>query len=120
MKKIIFLSLTALAAMAFIALPKANQSKNILIGMNKRSEKMSTVTITNKYWNRLTLQVREGNSSSIESNPEIFNRTLSRGETVSFNFNSMLFYRRDANPDSPNGQFTGWTQCFSSQNIDNP
>jgi hypothetical protein len=81
---------------------------------------MATVSITNTYWNSINLQVRTGNNPNPENNPIVYNNPLARGQTVPFTFPVFLFYRRDANPDYPNGTFTGWTQCFTNENIDNP
>jgi hypothetical protein len=79
-----------------------------------------TVSISNANFNNLHLQVRIGERSDAESNPLVFDSNLPRYALESFEFESMLFYRRDSNPDNPDGNFTMWTQCFTSEAISNP
>ena len=95
---------------------------SIMMFSSFKSKKSSsgTVTITNKYWNNMHLQVRIGNNSVPENNNLVFDGNLPRGQSRTFNFDVLMWYRRDANPDNPNGNFSSWTQCFSSHNIDNP
>ena len=81
---------------------------------------MSTVTITNTQWDTLTLQVRQGDKQDADANPQVCNELLARGQSKTFNFMLFLFYRRDGNPDVPNGKFTSWTRCSSDETITNP
>lgn len=82
------------------------------------------VTFINKYWNNLHLQVRVGNQSNPESNQLVQDVTLGRNQSVTVDYDVLCYYRRDSNPDEPNGSFTTWTStgCFSNQScvVDNP
>ncbi|HVX00388.1 MAG TPA: hypothetical protein VHA52_08145 [Candidatus Babeliaceae bacterium] len=93
---------------------------SVVVFSSFRKTSASTVTITNKFWNSMHLQVREGNQSNPEANPMVFDGILPRDQSFSRQFPVLLFYRRDANPDHPDGRFTNWTECFTSENIDNP
>jgi hypothetical protein len=81
---------------------------------------MATVTITNTQWARLTLQVRVGDQNVAENNPIDYEGVLNRGDNYTKTFPVFLFYRRDNNPDAPDGTYSAWTLCFADQNIDNP
>lgn len=73
------------------------------------------VTFVNPSWNHVNVQVRIGNNSNPESNPLVSQFTLSRnGKSQPFSFAVFLFWRRDSNPDSPNGSYTAWTQESAS------
>ena len=78
------------------------------------------VKITNKYWNSIHLQVRVGNKEPAEQNPLVFDSQLGRDQERDFQFDNLLFYRRDANPDAPDGRFTDWVECFTDLDVDNP
>jgi hypothetical protein len=81
---------------------------------------MSKVKIINSYWDRIELQVRIGDQEPAEANPEAFDEYLNRNDEQDFDFEVFLFYRREANPDNPDGNYSAWTQCFVDQTIDNP
>jgi hypothetical protein len=81
---------------------------------------MSKVKIINGYWDRIELQVRIGNQEPADANPVAFDDYLDRNNEQEFEFDVFLFYRRDANPDNPNGDYSAWTQCFADETIDNP
>lgn len=85
----------------------------------------SAVTITNKYWTSLRLQIRVGNYTDPMRNQLVCDKTLKKGESVSFSATSpnTVIYRRDSNPDNSDGvHFTNWTfsHCNSDCVIDNP
>jgi hypothetical protein len=81
----------------------------------------NSVTITNSQWNTLHLQVRSGNTQNPDQNAQtLYDGNLLRGQSQTFSFPIFLWYRRDTNPDYPNGQFTGWTMCSTNQVINNP
>ena len=76
-----------------------------------------TVILTNTRWNRVTVEVRKGNNSNAESNPSLGSRTLNRN--IDWRINSEgedVFYRRDSDPDHPNGSMTMWTHrpCYGN------
>ena len=87
--------------------------------LDRITKHMKTVTITNRYWQTMNLEIRIGDRQPPEANPSQ-NLTLAQGQSQPFTFEVFLYYRRDLNPDAPNGQFTNWTQCFSDDVIDNP
>ncbi len=83
------------------------------------------VTIINKYWNSLHLQVRVGNQSVPENNSLVKDVILKKNESVSVDYDVLCYYRRDADPDHPDGvNFTTWTGagCFRDKPcvVDNP
>lgn len=83
------------------------------------------VTIINKYWNSLHLQVRAGNNSIPENNVLVRDVVLKKGESISVDYDVLCYYRRDADPDRPDGKnFTTWTAAGCSRNqpctVDNP
>lgn len=82
------------------------------------------MTFINKNWNQLHLQVRVGNQSVPENNTLVKDVVLKKGESVNVDYDVLCYYRRDADPDKPNGNFTTWTGtgCFKNQlcEVDNP
>src|SRR5690349_9838814 len=80
-------------------------------GFNTDSRKSElapyNVTITNKNWNRMHLQVRVGNQNVPENNTLVQDVILKRGESVTVGYEVLCYYRRDADPDRPdNVHFT--------------
>jgi hypothetical protein len=83
------------------------------------------VTIVNKYWASMRLQVRVGNQPVAENNTLVKDIILKRNESVTVPYDVICYYRRDANPDNPDAvTFTTWTGagCFRNKTciIDNP
>jgi hypothetical protein len=100
-----------------------------IVGFSKSTRKESqspyNLTITNKHWNRMRLQVRVGNQNVPENNTLVQDVILKRGESVTVGYEVLCYYRRDADPDRPdNVNFTTWTSagCFRNQPcvVDNP
>ena len=82
---------------------------------------MSTVTITNTQWNQLNVQVRTGNNPIAENNTTVaHDGPMTPFQPYSFTFDVLLFYRRDKNPDAPDGTYSKWITCFSDDTITNP
>lgn len=68
-----------------------------------------TVILQNTNWNSVNVEVRKGNYDNAESNPSLGSRTLTRNsDWTIYSDGEDIFYRRDTDPDHPNGQWTSW------------
>lgn len=80
---------------------------------------IDTVILRNKSWNSMTVEARIGNNTVPENNPLVSGspkvlylnndwNILSDGEDV--------YYRRDADPDNPDGTMTDWSlrPCYGN------
>lgn len=78
----------------------------------------STVNIINGRWNRVTVEARIGDEPDPEANRSLGSKTMRRGETWPVRSHGEdVWYRRDADPDRPDGQWTPWAHrpCYPSQ-----
>jgi hypothetical protein len=67
------------------------------------------VHLNNVTWNRVNVEVRRGRENSCASNAVFQTKILEKGELWTIPApNVDICYRRDANPDHPNGQWTDW------------
>jgi len=93
-------------------LSRGNEAAYICNAYSVRGEFLSTITLQNADWqNGVTVLVHVGNNANFDLNP-------SRGQQrIPFNgtwpvdcqgFN--LQYKRDLDPDNPNGQMGAWTE----------
>lgn len=121
MKKVSAISLRVLVIALMCSLPTLFFSFK-----GKTTEKKANyqVTFINKYWAKMHLQIRVGNSPTPENNQSVYDGILSKDASTSVGYDVLCWYRRDANPDNPNGQFTAWTStgCYrgSPCTVDNP
>lgn len=69
----------------------------------------STVNLHNRSWNRVTVEARIGDDPNPEANRPLGARSLRRGESwVIESEGEDVWYRRDVNPDHPDGKLTVW------------
>jgi hypothetical protein len=76
-----------------------------------------SVTIVNNAWARVSVEVRKGKNADVNQNPVFRTGTMTRGEKWRIPCSSdegYVWWRRDADPDHPNGQWSPWTSkaCF--------
>jgi hypothetical protein len=78
----------------------------------------STVNIINGRWNRVNVEARIGDDPNPEANRSLGSRAMRRGEVWPVRSKGEdVWYRRDADPDRPNGQWTPWAHrpCYPRQ-----
>ena len=83
------------------------------------------VTIYNRQWKSMRIQVRVGNQSIPGNNALVKNEILQKDGSVTVPYDVLCYYRRDADPDHPNDKdFTSWTSagCFRNKTctVENP
>ena len=121
MKNLFFINRKVVAVALFFSVPV------MLFSFSEKSKKHSDyqVVFINKYWNNFHLQIRVGNNSNPENNAVYYNGNLAHGYQLAVPYDVFCWYRRDANPNQPDGvHFTNWTSagCFRNTpcTIDNP
>ncbi len=78
---------------------------------------IDTVILRNRNWRNVTVEVRQGDNSWPENNRWIGRRSLSTGEEWPVQSSGEdVWYRRDANPDNPDGNMTVWIHrpCYGN------
>jgi hypothetical protein len=69
-----------------------------------------TVILANDSWDKVQVQVTKGNNTNAESNPSLGSRTILRDDNWTIlSDGENIWYRRDSNPDNPDGSRTYWT-----------
>ena len=75
-----------------------------------------SLTLVNNSWNRVTVEVRKGKFDDVNQNSPFETRAMGKGKwTIPCSSDEgYVWWRRDADPDHPNGQWNGWTRkaCF--------
>jgi hypothetical protein len=74
----------------------------------------STVSITNTRWQKVHIQVKDGQSSGTGVDHIIFDQYLIEGQSRTFTVSNGddILYRRDRDPDHADGvHFTEWTSA---------
>jgi hypothetical protein len=67
------------------------------------------VELTNSRWSAVNVEVRRGTESDCGLNAAFETRELDRGETWAIPVpQGDLCYRRDRDPDHPNGEWSSW------------
>lgn len=69
------------------------------------------VILENTAWNQVRIQVRIGNNQNVESNPQVDDVTLLKGQSKSYYISgsNSVYFRRKADPDNPNSEWRTWT-----------
>lgn len=67
------------------------------------------VILRNTHWARVKVEARQGNFQNPMQNRSLGSKVLKRGEAWTIETGRQdLFYRRDADPDHPNGRMNDW------------
>ena len=77
---------------------------------------MPTITLHNRDWQAgVNVEAHQGMSSDYDQNPSLGTRTLSyENDWVIDSGTDDVQYRRDNNPDQPDGTMTAWTNLSSA------
>ena len=69
-----------------------------------------TIIFRHPNFTSVNVEVRVGPNADCNDNVEAGARQLPRGATWSLQTNQDVCWRRDLNPDAPNGQWTSWNR----------
>lgn len=69
-----------------------------------------TLNLRNPNFANMNVEVRIGANSDCAQNAAFGTRQLQRGAAWTITANQDVCWRRDANPDAPNGQWTSWNR----------
>ncbi|WP_157650676.1 hypothetical protein [Burkholderia ubonensis] len=75
-----------------------------------RADGISHVHLQNSAWSSVNVEVRRGNAGSCDQNPVVNKTAVPKGGELVVDSNGEdVCWRRDTDPDHPNGQWTGWS-----------
>ena len=74
------------------------------------ADTVGTLNLRNPNFASVNVEVRIGANSDCAANPAFGSRQLQRGGAWTITANSDVCWRRDANPDAPNGTWTSWNR----------
>lgn len=69
-----------------------------------------TINLRNPNFTNVNVEVRVGPNADCAQNAEFGTRQLQRGATWTISANQDVCWRRDVNPDAPNGMWTPWNR----------
>ena len=79
----------------------------------------SNVVLVNKQWEMVNVEVRRGNEPDCANNATFETKKLFRSDKWSIPAPSVdVCYRRDRDPDHPNGQWTNWRKVSPTSSGD--
>lgn len=69
-----------------------------------------TLVLRNPNFANVTVEARVGPNADCSQNPIFGTRQLQRNASWTISANQDICWRRDANPDAPNGQWSSWNR----------
>ena len=74
------------------------------------ADTVGTLNLRNPNFASVNVEVRIGANADCGANPSFGSRQLQRGGAWTITANNDVCWRRDANPDAPNGTWTSWNR----------
>lgn len=78
---------------------------------------LDTVYLENESWKRVKVEAVMGNKTPPEANSSLGSEILIKGDKWKIDSNGEdIYYRRDADPDNPDGRMQVWTHrpCYGN------